>query len=105
MPSLFKNSTPLHRARRPIDVFSSRGKDIYQAVFCAECHLQIPPSSEITVVRANGGSGPDGLKVVHLRCANSYEALSDPEVEEALDEIYGERTASPEMHQNKQRRP
>jgi hypothetical protein len=74
-------------------VFGCRGRDIYQAVFCEDCNLQIRPSSEITVVRAGGGSRSDGLKVIHLHCANSYQALSDAELEVALDEIYGERTA------------
>jgi hypothetical protein len=105
MNALSKNSTPLHRAHRPIEVFGSRGKDISQAVFCEECHLLIRRSSEITVVKDDGGSGPDGLKVVHLRCANTYEALSDTEVEQAFDEIYGERTADRKVRQNKQRRP
>jgi len=104
MPSLSNNSTPLHRARRPIEVLGSRGKDIYQTVFCEECHLQIRPGSEITVVRADGASRSDGLKVIHLRCANSYEALSDSELEEAFDEIYGKRTADREGHQDKKRR-
>jgi len=104
MPSLSNNSTPLHRTRRPIEVFGSRGKDIYQTVFCEECHLQIRPSGEITVVRADGGSRSDGLKVIHLGCANRYEPLSETELEAALDEIYGERATDREMRANKRRR-
>lgn len=95
MSSLCKSSTPVHRVRRPIEVFGSRGMDIFQALVCEECYLQIRPSTEITAVRADGGFRHDGLKVVHLRCANRYEALSDAELEEALDEIFRDRTAKP----------
>ena len=104
MDSQSKHSTSFHRTRRLIEVFGSRGKDIDQTAFCEECHLQIHPGSEITAVRAEGRSGPDALKVIHSRCANGYEALSDAVLEEAFDEIYGKRTADQVGPQRKKRR-
>jgi hypothetical protein len=104
MPSLSDNSTHFHRTRRPIEVLGSRGRDIYQTMFCEECHLQIRPGGEITVVRGDGGSRPDGLKVMHLGCAHGYEPLSETELEAALDEIYGERATDREVRANKGRR-
>jgi len=105
MSSLSQNSTPVHRARRLIEVLEARGWDIYRTVVCEECYLQIRLSTEITVVSGAGGFRGDGLMVVHHRCASDHAVFSEAKLEQALDRIFGKRTANRKASQEKRRRP
>lgn len=84
MSTIAKTAAPQHNAQRLIAVLDARSKPLDQRRVCGRCHMQFRLGNDVTAVRE-----PEGLLLVHERCAGWDDPLSREELEAAFDEIFG----------------